>query len=139
MNRESLPTRKAAADYDRRRDIRIMEVVGTSALVAIVGIDLRDLSDEFANSPPLGIGHVAFIGGSVAAITLIARHDRRGWIVAGSFALAAIAAFVLDRTTGIPDSAHDIGTWSALGIVAVIAESAVVAVAAVALYRTRPT
>jgi hypothetical protein len=136
MNRESPPTRKAATNSDRRRDIRIMEMVGTSALVALVGIDLLDLSDRFANSPPLGIGYVAFIGGSVAAITLIARHDRRGWIVAG---FAAIAAFALDRTTGIPHGAHDIGTWTALGIVAVIAQSAVVALTAVALYRTRPT
>ena len=139
MNRESSPTTKTAANSDRRRDIRIMELVGTSALVAAVGIDLLDLSDEFADSPPLGIGYVAFIGGSVAAITMIARHDRRGWIVAGSFALAAVSAFVLDHTAGLRSGAHDIGTWTALGIVAVIAESAVVALAAVALYRTRPT
>ena len=45
-----------------------MEVVGTSALVAVVGIDLLDLSDEFADSPLLGIGNIAFISGCVAAI-----------------------------------------------------------------------
>ena len=105
---------------------------------SLVARPLR-LSDKFANSPPLGIGYVALIGGFVAAITLIARHDRRGWIVAGSFALAAIVLFVLDRTIGISDGTHDVGSRTALGIVAVIAESAVIALAAVALYRTRPT
>ena len=138
MNRVSSSTKKTAANSDRRRDIRIIELVGTIALVAVVGIDLLNLSDEFADSPPLGIGYVAFIGGCVAAITMIARRDRSGWMVAGSLALAAVSAFVLDHTTGLRGGAHDIGTWSALGIVAVIAESAVVALAAVALYRTRP-
>lgn len=139
MNRESSPTRKPAANSDRGRDIRIMELVGTSALVAVVGIDLLDLSDEFADSPLLGIGNIALISGCVAAITMIARHDRRGWMVAASFALAAVSAFVLDHTTALRSGAHDIGTWTALGIMAVIAESAVAALAAVALYRTRPT
>jgi hypothetical protein len=114
--------------------IRALEVVGGLALAVVAGIHLMDLSSKFSEVPYLGVGYFGLIVGAVASMVLLVRRDHRGWLLGGGLALATIVGFVLSRTTGLPASTDDIGNWSEpLGIVALLAEAIVVALAARAL------
>lgn len=107
-----------------------VDSVGVGALGGVAAMHLSGLSDEFAEVPYLGLASVAVIAGSVGAIVLVLRHDRRGWPLGGGLALMAFITFVLSHTTGLPASNDDIGNWSEpFGIWSLIAEGLVIAVA----------
>ena len=117
---------------------QLIELIGAGGLAVVVGVHLLDLSSKFAEVPYLGVAYVALIAGAVAAIGLLLRRDGRGWLLGGGLALVTIAGFVLSRTTGLPAATADIGNWSEpLGIWSLLAEAAVLALAAHALGRVR--
>jgi hypothetical protein len=69
------------------------------------------------------------------SIVLIARGDRRGWMLGGAMSLATIIGYTLSRTLGLPASTDDIGNWSeTLAIWAGIAEITMVVLAGVMLF-----
>lgn len=132
------PTDQPSAMRRHEASVRITELAGVGALAGVALVHLLDLSGKFAEVPYLGVAYIGLIAGSVAAIGLLLRHDRRGWWLGGGLALATVVAFVLSRTTGLPAATDDIGNWSEpLGVWALLAEGVVVALAASSL-RPRP-
>jgi hypothetical protein len=60
------------------------------------------------------------------------------WTTLGATTLLAAVAYAVSRTIGLPMMADDVGNWlEPLGIVSVVTESAVSALAVVALRRGR--
>lgn len=69
------------------------------------------------------------------AVTLLTRPVPLLWHATGALCTAALLVFVLSRTVGLPGSAADIGNWGQLlGVLSVLAELAVIALAAVAVH-----
>jgi hypothetical protein len=62
------------------------------------------------------------------------------WTTLGVTTMVAVVAYAVSRTIGLPLMTDDVGNWlEPLGIVSVVAETAVSALAVVALRRTRRT
>lgn len=86
--------------------------------VAVVGlagfalIHLLDLPDTMAGSQLIGWAYIAAIAGAVSlAGALVRTSDTRVWLAAGGLVSSVIVAYVLSRTTGIPQDGGDIGDW----------------------------
>ena len=81
-----------------------------------------DDRDASAASGRFGAASVALAG------VLIATSDARAWAAATMLAALAIVAYVLSRTTGLPQSSDDVGNWSEpLGVASLFVEGSLVA------------
>ena len=107
---------------------RAIAVVG---LAGIALIHLLDAPGTFRDAPYKGWLYVAMIVGCVfTAGALIRGSDPRAWAAAAMLSSAAIGAFVLSRTVGLPQGADDIGNWNEpLGISSLFVEGSLVALA----------
>ena len=120
----------------RRVDLPIFEALTILGLIGIAWIHLLDLGDKMEETPYLGVAYIGLIAGCIAAVVLLARGDRRGFLLAGGLAGATFIGYCLSRTTGLPAATDDIGNWTeTLGIWSLIAEGAVVALSSTALSR----
>ncbi len=120
----------------RRVAVPIFEALTITGLVGIAWIHLLDLAGKLEETPYLGVAYIGLIVGCAAAVVLLARHDRRGFLLAGGLAAATFLGYCLSRTTGLPAATDDIGNWAeTLGIWSLIAEGAVVALSAAAIAR----
>jgi hypothetical protein len=114
----------------------LFEIGAIAGLLGIAWIHFLDLSDKLEETPYLGVAYIGLIVGCLAAVVLLARRDRRGFLVGGGLAAATILAYVLSRTTGLPAATDDIGNWTeTLGIWSLVVEGAVVVVTVAALQR----
>ena len=114
--------------------------VGLTALGINVGIHAAMTPDHLAEMTYIG---VLFIIGNVLvfAAMLLLYHPRTrqsGWVLGGLVCAGEIAAFILSRTTGLPNGYHE--SWAAttedkLGLACVVVEALFVAIAAVRLPR----
>ncbi len=115
-----------------------LELAGIAGLGSIIAIHATELAGKVDEVRYLGAGYVALISASLVAIAMLAVGDRRRWPLAGLTAGATLIGYVLTRTVGLPGSTSDIGNWSEpLAVWSMLAEIAVVALAAVALVRLR--
>jgi hypothetical protein len=75
--------------------------------------------------------YMALIAGCVVAGTAVPFHrSRAALLAAAGLAANVIAAFVLDRTAGLPSATGDIGNWlEPLGLASLVVEGLVVAIA----------
>jgi hypothetical protein len=75
--------------------------------------------------------YMALIAGSaVLALWLLARDSAAAWTGALLMAALVIAAYVLSRTTGLPNADDDIGKWKEpLGVASLFVEGGIVALA----------
>jgi hypothetical protein len=122
----------------RRARLPIFEILTFLGVVAIAWIHLVDLGDKMEETPYLGVAYIGLIIGCAASAVLLARRDRRGFLLAGGLAAATFIGYCLSRTTGLPAATDDIGNWAeTLGVLSLIAEGAVVAVSSMALLRGR--
>jgi hypothetical protein len=65
------------------------------------------------------------------AVLLVIRPTRPIWTAALALNVAAMAAFLLSRTTGLPSSTDDIGNWAqTLGVINLVVEAALIGFAA---------
>ena len=116
----------------------VLELATAAGLVGIAWIHFLDLSDKLEETPYLGVAYIGLIVGCLAAVVLLARRDRRGFLLGGGLAAATFAGYVLSRTTGLPASTDDIGNWAeALGVWSLLTEAAVVFLAAAAMVTWR--
>jgi hypothetical protein len=123
---------------DRTPSVRVIEFVGMIALAITGYIHLKDMSEKFSEVPYLGVGYGLIVVGSIVSIVLLARGDRRGWMLGGAMSLATLIGYTLSRTTGLPTSTDDIGNWSeTLAIWAGVAEVVVVVLSGVMLFGRR--
>jgi len=129
------PERELTSDRDRSLPTRAIEAGGIVALAVTGWIHLIDMSGKFSEVAYLGVGYGLIAIASVVSIVLIARGDRRGWMLGGAMSLATIIGYTLSRTLGLPASTDDIGNWSeTLAIWAGIAEITMVVLAGVMLF-----
>jgi hypothetical protein len=106
----------------------ITRAVAAIGLAGMALIHLLDLPGQLSETPYIFVLYVALMVASVAlAGVLIATGDARAWAGATVLAALAIVAYVLSRTSGLPDSTDDIGNWSEpLGIASLFVEGALV-------------
>ena len=117
------------------------ELAGIATLGVVIAIHTSELSGKIEETAYLGFGYVLLIGASIVSIVLLTHRDRRGWLLGALACAAAIAGFVLTRTTGLPNANGDIGNWGeTIAIWSLIAEGLVVVLALVHLagLRARP-
>ena len=120
----------------RRVDLPIFEALTILGLIGIAWIHLLDLGDKMEETPYLGVAYIGLLAGCIAAVVLLARGDRRGFLLAGGLAGATFIGYCLSRTTGLPAATDDIGNWTeTLGIWSLIAEGTLVALSSTALSR----
>lgn len=109
------------------------------ALLVTAGTHLPLIRDHLSEAPYVG---ALFIALSVAAVALagalLLADTRTVWALSGAVCLAAIVAFVLSRTVGLPQLGDDVGNWTeALSYPAITAELIVVATAVGTLRASR--
>ncbi|HWH09525.1 MAG TPA: hypothetical protein VG165_00205 [Solirubrobacteraceae bacterium] len=103
------PESHLTADAVRDALARAVAVVG---LAGFALIHLLDLPDTMAGSQLIGWAYIAAIVGAVCvAGALVRTSDTRVWLAAGGLVSSVIVAYVLSRTTGIPQDGGDIGNW----------------------------
>jgi hypothetical protein len=114
---------------------RSLALPAAAAITAVCVVHLLDgpgsLSDHFY----IGALELALAAGCAPlAIWLLVRPTRSVWTTALALDLAAMAAFLLSRTVGLPGSTDDIGNWGQLlGVLNLAAEAAIIAAAAAAI------
>jgi hypothetical protein len=114
----------------------VLELATAAGLLGIAWIHFLDLADKMEETPYLGVAYIGLIAGCLAAVVLLVRRDRRGFVLGGTLAAATFLGYVLSRTTGLPAATDDIGNWTELlGVWSLVAEGAVVAFTAAALIR----
>lgn len=130
----------AATAVRRTRRVHppIYEALTIAGVIGIAWVHFLDLSGKMEETPYLGWAYIGLIAGCVAAVVLLARRDRRGFLLAGGLAAATIVGYCLSRTTGLPAATDDIGNWTeSLGVWSLVFEGTVVAVSCAALTRVR--
>jgi len=122
MTEEQIAIRDAVRDG-------IARGVAVIGLAGVALIHLLDLPGQLSETPYIFVLYLALMVASVAlAGVLIAASDARAWAAATVLAALAIVAYVLSRTSGLPNSTDDIGNWSEpLGIASLFVEGALVA------------
>lgn len=115
---------------------RSMAAIG---LAGVALIHLLDLPGKLTETPYMFVMYLLLMGASVAlAGALIATGDARVWAAATVVPALVIVGFVLDRTTGLPQSHGDIGNWSEpLGMASLFVEGSLVTLGAAVLTMRR--
>jgi hypothetical protein len=114
---------------------RSLALPGAAALAAVCVVHLLDgpgsLSDHFY----IGALELALAAACAPlAVWLLVRPTGTVWKTALALNLAALAAFIISRTLGLPGSTDDIGDWSQLlGIINLTVEAIVISAAVIAL------
>lgn len=120
-----------AQDRITETTLRVTTALG---MVAIALIHFLDLFSKLRETPYLGVAYIALIAVSLVVGTqLVFRPGRSAWLGAGALAAAAVVAYTLSRSVGLPQANGDIGNWEEpLGLAALFVEGLVVLVSAYA-------
>jgi hypothetical protein len=113
-----------------RRGVRVVGAVLLLAAAVIHAVELQD-----AETPMLIVGFalsaLATLG---AALLLLTRGPRLGWLIGGGAAALTFLGYVLSRTVGLPGDDEDVGNWAEpLGVVSLVVEGLAVLLAIWAL------
>jgi hypothetical protein len=119
---------------------RSLAVPAAVALAGVCLIHLLDGPGSLTDVFYVGALELALAAACVPlAVLLVIRPTRPIWMAALALNVAAMAAFVLSRTTGLPSSTDDIGNWAqTLGVLNLVAETALIALAATVIRPRRP-
>lgn len=111
---------------------RGLAVPAALGILAVAVVHLIDGTQSLGEHSYVGALELLLVAACVPlAVLLAARPVRLFWHAAGALCTAALLVYVLSRTTGLPGSTDDIGNWlQTLGVLNVILESAVIAIAA---------
>jgi hypothetical protein len=111
---------------------RTLTIVGLSAIGLI---HLLDSVGTYSETRWLFWAYVALMAATIiVGGALLHRPDARWFAAAALLAAAAIAGFILSRTTGLPGADDDIGAWTEpLGLASLWVEGAVLATSSYAL------
>jgi hypothetical protein len=109
-------------------------------LAAIAVVHLIDGPGSLSDMFYVGTLELALVAAVVPlAVVLCTRPLPAFWHAAGALCTLALAVFVVSRTIGLPGSTDDIGNWGqTLGLVNILAELGVIALAAHAVLLHRP-
>ena len=102
--------------------------IAAIGLAGVALIHLLDLPGTLSETPYIFFLYLALMFSSIAlAGILIQTGDVRVWAAATVLPALVIVAFVLSRTTGLPQSSDDIGNWSdPLGMASLFVEGSLV-------------
>jgi hypothetical protein len=111
--------------------VTLWRVVAAAAAATVAAVHLPLIGPHLTEAPYIGIGFMLLsVAAAVLAVLLLVADTRPLWRGTLLVAALALTAFLLSRTLGLPMIQDDIGNWSdPLGIIAVLAEAAMVAVA----------
>ncbi|MEA2155121.1 MAG: hypothetical protein QOE11_1261 [Solirubrobacteraceae bacterium] len=133
-HRPSTDHRRAAPAFAVAEAVQEAAVRGTLAigLAGIAVIHAVDSVGKWTESRYMFWMYMALIAASIGvAATVLFHRSRLGVAAAGGLAATVLAAFVVDRTLGMPNATGDIGNWTEpLGLASVVVEGLVIAVAA---------
>jgi hypothetical protein len=103
--------------------------VAAVGLAGMALIHLLDLPGQLAGTPYVFFLYLALMIASVAlAGAVIETSETSVWAAATVLSALVIVAYVLSRTTGLPQSTDDIGNWSEpLGMASLFVEGSLVA------------
>src|SRR6266446_8585946 len=92
------------------------------------------------DTPYIGLLYIALIVSAIGiAGALMRTSDTRVWAAAAGLVTSVIIAYVLSRTTGLPQSSDDIGNWGQpVGIAMLFVGGALLALSGSVLYQRRP-
>jgi len=121
-------TSGAIARAARDAGVRATTAVGLGAIAVIHAVDSVG---KWTETPYMFWLYMALIAGCVVAGAAVLFHrSRTALLAAAGLAASVIAAFVLDRTVGLPNATGDIGNWlEPLGLASLVVEGLVVAIA----------
>ena len=110
---------------------RSLAVPAAAALAGVCLVHLLDGPGSLTDVFYVGALELALAAACVPlGLLLVVRPTRRIWTVALALNIAAMAAFVLSRTIGLPGSTDDIGNWGqTLGVLNLFTEAALIALA----------
>jgi hypothetical protein len=104
--------------FSESRAIRDAVRDGIARTVAVLGlatfalIHLLDLPGTMKGTPYVGWLYIGLIVSAILiAGALMRTSDTRVWVAAAGLVTSVIIAYVLSRTTGLPQSSDDIGNW----------------------------
>jgi len=91
----------------------IVRTVAVLGLAAFALIHLLDLPDTMNGTPYIGWLYIGLIVSAIGlAGALMRTSDTRVWAASAGLVASVIVAYILSRTTGLPQSNDDIGNWS---------------------------
>jgi hypothetical protein len=107
--------------------VRATTAVGLGAIAVIHAVDSVG---KWTETRYLFWLYMALVAGCIVTAAAVLFHRSRGALpAAAGLAAAVIAAYVLDRTVGLPGATGDIGNWlEPLGLASLVVEGFVVAI-----------
>jgi hypothetical protein len=117
----------AIAGAIRDAAVRATTAVGLGAIAVIHAVDSVG---KWTETRYMFWLYIALIAGSVLTAAAVLFHrSRAALLAAAALAASVIAAFVLDRTVGLPNATADIGNWlEPLGLASLVVEGFVVVI-----------
>jgi hypothetical protein len=112
----------------------------TASLAVVAGVAHVPVTpSHLEEAPYIGVLFVLLTTVMVVGATLLLATDgSAAYAVLGLSAVAAVAAYAVSRTVGLPLMSDDIGNWAEpLGLVSIVSESLLAVVCAVVLWRRR--
>lgn len=116
---------------------RLVAVPAALGLLAVALVHLIDGPGSLPDQFYVGALELGLAAASVPlAVLLLTRPVCLFWHAAGALCTAALLGYIASRTTGLPGSTDDIGNWfQALGVLNMLLEAAVIALAALVVRR----
>lgn len=116
---------------------RLLAVPVALGLLAVALVHLIDGPGSLTDQFYVGALELALAVACVPlAVLLLTRPVPLFWHAAGALCTAALLVYIASRTVGLPGSTDDIGNWfQTLGVLNVLFEAAVIALAALAVRR----
>lgn len=111
---------------------------GAAAALVVAAAHVPITAEHLHEAPYIGVSFIALEAACVvlACLLLLQPKTRWVWPAAGLLAGAAISAYLLSRTLGLPEIGDDVGNWSdPLGVLALSAEAVL---ATLAYFARRP-
>jgi hypothetical protein len=109
-------------------------------LLVTAGAHVPLVPEHLEEAPYVGVLFILLAVVSTAlAIAVLLRDMPLVWLASGAVTLAALVAFLVSRTVGLPEIGDDIGNWTEpLGYPALAAELVTVLLAGLAIRRAAP-
>jgi hypothetical protein len=110
-------------DHPIERD-QVGRAVGIVGLAGIALIHLLDAVSKYGETRYVFFLYMVLMACTLTAAAVLLRLDSRSaWSIAVGATAATLIAYVLSRTTGLPQASQDIGNWSdSLGLASVFVE-----------------
>jgi hypothetical protein len=108
-------------------------------MVVVAAVHAPLVREHLEEAPYAGVLFLLLTVGAVLLAVLLLRSDTPAvWTATAFVTLLALAAYLVSRTTGLPQLQDDVGNWGeALAVPALLAEALALAASAYALRRRR--